>query len=203
MEICIFPGFKRIKPQPVISLGLVFRWRYTPAGEFCVMCQVSIVNEYEFCVSLRITHPKIDPDEITKVLGITPTHKWKFGESRKTPKGTQLSGNNIESYWTARLHDKKNLHSEDITLEEFISKANRRLRSYKEYLKKLSNDGGRIEYFVGWFGSSNMGANFKPSVLKDTAELGIEIALDVYPDDQREKYTYKRFHRGPLVPRGL
>ena len=105
------------------------------------------MNEYKYCVSLRITHPKIDPDKITNTLGIKPDFKWKFGEPRRTPRGIALAGKNTESYWTANLHSEPNLYSADITLEEFISKANIRLSQYKEYFANLLSEGGRLEYF--------------------------------------------------------
>jgi len=141
------------------------------------------MNEYEFSVSLRVMHPKIDPEEITRALGVNPSRKWKIGVPRNTPKGTILPGINKETYWSARLHGGARLHSVDISLEDFIAETNHRLRSYEEYFGELSNGGGHIEYFIGWYGLSNIGATFKPSVLKRTAELNIAIALDVYPGD--------------------
>ena len=45
------------------------------------------MNDYCYAVSLRITHPKIDPAIITTEVGINPFRAYMFGDQRVTPKG--------------------------------------------------------------------------------------------------------------------
>jgi hypothetical protein len=40
------------------------------------------MSDYEFTLSLRIRHPRIDPSMITDELGIKPQHTWKAGDRR-------------------------------------------------------------------------------------------------------------------------
>ncbi|MHB1232665.1 MAG: hypothetical protein ACYCZQ_08825 [Burkholderiales bacterium] len=141
------------------------------------------MNSYEYRVSLRITHPTISPELITQTLNIEPFRKWTVGEPRSNPKGQSLPGINKESFWGANLHKPKNLNSENIVLEEFLVAANKRLSSHAEFFAQLVREGGYVEYFVGWLGSSNFGATFEPSLMEGTAKLNIAIGLDIYPDE--------------------
>ena len=140
--------------------------------------------DYQFCVSLSITHPTVNPNEITGILDIKPSKIQTVGEPRISYKGESLEGLNKESFWRADLHQEKRLHSNDIYLEDFLAKQNEKIKIHKEYLNSLVESGGYIEYFIGWFseGTINMSATFTPDLLQSTADLNISIGLDVYPD---------------------
>lgn len=139
--------------------------------------------DYRLCVSLRVSHPTIDPDEVTEVLGTEPFRKWKVGEPRTSPKGTPLEGVTKESFWACHLHDEKRLNSKDQYLEDYLAKLNKRLYPHAKYFESLVNSGGYIEYFIGWFDGDNVGATFEPTLLKSTADLSIAIGLDIYAGD--------------------
>ena len=142
------------------------------------------MSSYEYCVSLRVTHPDIDPNKITKALGIKPFRSWRAGEPRVSPKGTPLEGVSKESFWAAHTHKEKRLLSENIYLEDYISQFNKRLQPYASFFEELVNSGGYIEYFVGWFSENNVGATFEPSLMKETSALNIAIGLDVYVSEE-------------------
>jgi hypothetical protein len=42
---------------------------------------------YSYTVSLRIFHPDMDPEGVTKILNLVPKRMCKAGEQRKTLKG--------------------------------------------------------------------------------------------------------------------
>ena len=138
------------------------------------------MSDYRFCVSLRISHPEIDPDEITRELGIEPFRKWKVGEARVSPSGEKIEGESVESFWAAKLHEEKRLLSTDIYLEDFISKLNEQFKDKSRYFSTLVESGGYIEYFVGWFGGGMFGATLDPTLLASTGKLSISIGLDIY-----------------------
>jgi len=62
-------------------------------------------KHYRYRISLRITHPRLDPREITSTLRIKPKWTWCVGEPRKTMAGTLLSGTYPHSYWYVGLRD--------------------------------------------------------------------------------------------------
>jgi Domain of unknown function (DUF4279) len=57
-------------------------------------------NHYRYAISLRVTHPSLDPAEITSALQLTPSRTWRAGEPRTTPKGTPLQGVYSNTFWT-------------------------------------------------------------------------------------------------------
>ena len=67
--------------------------------------------DYDFCVSLSITHPTIDPSDISKALGLKPTRTKKIGEPIVSIKGKILGGLNKESFWGLDLHPEKRLEA--------------------------------------------------------------------------------------------
>ncbi|WP_299022680.1 DUF4279 domain-containing protein [uncultured Photobacterium sp.] len=140
--------------------------------------------DYSYCVSLSISHPTVDTNEISEKLNVTPSIVRNIGEPRLSYSGKLLGGVNKESFWRLGLHDEKRLHSSQVLMEDFIAKQNERFQSNKEYFEELYRSGGYIEYFIGWFseGSINMSVRFEPDLLKSTAELYISIGLDAYPE---------------------
>jgi hypothetical protein len=119
-------------------------------------------------------------DEFTDLLGLRPFRVWRQGEPRVSPKGTPLEGVYKYNSWAARTHEEERLFSTDISLEDYIAQLNQRLLPNKGKFMEVIGKGGYIEYFIGWFSEGNISATLEPKLMKDTAELGIAIGLDVY-----------------------
>jgi hypothetical protein len=139
------------------------------------------MNPYCYSISLRISHPTIAPEEITKKLKMSPTGTWKAGERRMTRKGTLLDGYQRESYWYGPIHDDDKLYSEDIELEKYIEKFTKSIQKYSDFFNEIRATKGRIEYFVGLYIDSNSGFVFSSSLLLFLGKLGIDLFLDIYP----------------------
>ena len=137
---------------------------------------------YKYSLSLRVWHPTISPDTITKKLRLQPSRKWMAGEPRSTPKGSKLKGINKETYWTAELHREKSLLSRKMALEDFLTEQLARLKKVEKYFRHIRKTGGRIEFFVGLFCDKNMGAEVPSSLLAAMGKLGIDLSLDIYPE---------------------
>ena len=133
---------------------------------------------FKFDVSLRITHPKMSPEEICKTLGLKAKHKGKVGMPRKTPKGTSLEGVYEYTYCTFGLK-----HPQKIGLEEFLKSCNEKFYKHKEYFDLINSTGGKLEYFIGWFFDRSSGETFDLELLRQLADLGIELGLNVYGGD--------------------
>ena len=136
---------------------------------------------YRYSVSLRISHPTINPDTITMKLGIQPFREWMAGEPRLTPKGQKLKGINRETYWVAELHREKSLLSRKVELEDFLAEQLTRFKKMERYFRHIRRTGGRVEFFVGLFCEKNMGAEFPSWLLATMGKLSIELSLDIYP----------------------
>jgi hypothetical protein len=57
----------------------------------------------DFSVTLRIRHPNIDPDELSRRLGIEPQHAWRAGDPRRGDDGELRDGMYRETYWVGLL----------------------------------------------------------------------------------------------------
>ncbi len=45
------------------------------------------VEAYHYRISLRVFHPSISPQEVTRLIGIEPQRAWQAGTPRRTPAG--------------------------------------------------------------------------------------------------------------------
>ena len=140
--------------------------------------------DYRFCVSLRVTHPSLDPDEVTRTLGIEPFRQWMVGEPRLNHEGKPLEGVSRETFWAANLHDKHRLCSKNVYLEDFLKETNQKLKPHTEYFSGLVKSGGYVEYFIGWFGEYCIGATLDPELMNSTSSLSIAIGLDIYVGEE-------------------
>jgi hypothetical protein len=147
---------------------------------------VKFMAASRYRMTFRVWHPAIDPKDITLVFGMEPRRSWKAGEPRTTPTGTQLGRNNRETYWYAELCQG------DIPPDALASEVNAALDNFaqhREFLERVRAEGGRCEFFIGWYIRSQAGETFPFSTLAKMADLGIDLALDNYydpdlPDDE-------------------
>lgn len=137
---------------------------------------------FKYRLSLRLFHPDIDPREVTAALRLTPLRSWKRGQQKTTPVGTTLRGTYPKSYWCARLE-----HPVGIDLSDFLEMTLRKLTCRRKFFEKVRLTGGSVELYVGWFSPSNSGQVLGWELLQGFANLRIDLALDIYAQDQREE----------------
>jgi hypothetical protein len=134
-------------------------------------------THYRYSITLRITHPFLDPSEFTSTLGFAPNGTWRVGEPRKTIAGVPLSGIYPHSFWYAEL--RKGEYKEK-SLAQSIDELLDELRPHCDYFGMLNNTGGKVEFFVGWIFYHNSGERFEPALLAKFAGMHIALSLDVY-----------------------
>jgi hypothetical protein len=138
------------------------------------------VSEYEFTISLRIRHPTIDPDRITKALGIEPQHTWKAGAPRRDPGGEELEGDYRESYWMGRLMEAPQLSSGRLSVESVLQRTLDQLRRSQEFLDELHTKGGVVELQVSLFARENFRLELPADSLALLSRLRVSVVLDVH-----------------------
>jgi Domain of unknown function (DUF4279) len=142
------------------------------------------MSDYEFMMSLRIRHPRIDPAEITRVLGIEAQHTWRAGDLRRDSAGDELGGTHGDSYWMGRLTVKPELARDDVSVESEILHTLGTLRRCFDFLTTLKAEGGSAELHVGLYARQDFRLEFLPEALALLGRLGLAIALDVKPNPQ-------------------
>jgi hypothetical protein len=139
------------------------------------------MSDYEFTMSLRIRHPNVDPDEITRALGIEPQHTWRAGEPRRDPGGGALEGAYRESYWMGRLMAEPELSSDHVGVESEVLRTLAQLRKSFNFLETLKAEGGVAELLVSIFAREEFRLEFLPESLGLLGRLGLTVALEVTP----------------------
>jgi hypothetical protein len=138
------------------------------------------MSEYEFTISLRIRHPTVDPDRITKALGIEPQHTWKAGDPRRDPGGEELEGDYRESYWMGRLMDAPQLSSGRLSVETVLQRTLDQLRRSHEFLDELNTNGGVAELQVSLYARENFRLELPADSLALLSRLRVSVVLDVH-----------------------
>jgi len=143
------------------------------------------VPQYEFSVSLKIVHPRIQASIISGKLSMEPEICSNVGANRVSPTGVLLGGVYEKTIWSKSLTEGK-VDAEDMLFEEFVAIQNSSLSTHQNFFNEVRKAGGSIEYFVGWFssGSINMNIVLSPELMKNTSELGVTIVICAYPDDE-------------------
>lgn len=143
------------------------------------------MQNYSYWLDIRIWHPSIDPDEITRTLGITPDRTMRMGEKRMTPKGQLLDGMNRETYWVADPFGRGECLSTDYLIEDLLLETVEVLSPHKAFLLRLREEGGRIHLMVSSFSARNYAFEVPPVLLRQCADLGLSLVHDVYPSTMK------------------
>jgi hypothetical protein len=139
------------------------------------------MSQYEFTISLRLRHPRIDPARITVTLGIEPQHTWQAGAPRRGPGGEPLEGVHHESYWMGRLMDEPQLALSGVSVESVLVQTLAHLRRSQGFLEQLHTEGGAGELHVSLFARADFRLELSAQTLGLLGRLGLAVALDVHP----------------------
>jgi Domain of unknown function (DUF4279) len=140
------------------------------------------MSDYEFMISLRIRHPRIDPAQITRVLGIEPQHIWRAGDLRRDSGGDEIGGTRRESYWMGRLMSKPALAQDHVSVESEIQHTLGTLRRCFNFLETLKTEGGSAELHISLYAREEFRLEFLPESLALLGRGGLAIVLEVKPN---------------------
>jgi len=65
-------------------------------------------------------------------------------------------------------------------LQEFLHRTCDELLEHKALFRRVRDNGGHTDFFIGWFTSNNSGETFDSELLGKLVELGIDLDFDVY-----------------------
>lgn len=139
------------------------------------------MQSYSFSVALRIWHPNIDPEVISRNLQLKAKHSALAGAERVTPNGRKLDGTYAESYWHSDPLERGEYASTDGIAEDALSDVLEVLGPKKAFLLLLREQGARIHLQVTSFGHRNYALELSPTFLANCVELGMSFVHDVYP----------------------
>lgn len=138
-------------------------------------------NGTEFRVSLRIYGADLDPEAITRLMGLRPTHSHRRGDARPSGLPTPYS----QGVW----HLQSDIGSQ-ASLEEHLEWVISRLAEREAVLREISLLGLEVDLFVGVLADdSNVGFSVSPKPLAEFARLGVALDFDVYFVGQDREVT--------------
>ncbi|MBW9332890.1 hypothetical protein FEE59_05185 [Herbaspirillum sp. RU 5E] len=137
-------------------------------------------SAYQYDISLRIWHPDMPHEEISKTIGRTPRYGWTVGSPRFSIHGKPLGGVRDFSYWSERLTN-NTVVSDSILVEEEIARQIELLSELASFFRKVRAEGGRAELFVGLFSDFNIVVELDPALMGRIAEASLGICIDYYP----------------------
>jgi hypothetical protein len=132
-------------------------------------------------VTLRVCSEDLVPEEITRLLGATPTHTKFKGEKTVAPNAGTVR---ISKFGMWRLCAKdREPEDMDGQIEEILSQVTNDLVVWRSIGEKHE-----IDLFCGLFlGVSNEGMSLSPKSLAALGARGIELALDIYSGDDEDE----------------
>lgn len=134
---------------------------------------------YSYILDLRIWHPSLDPDLVTRTLGLQPSIAWRAGDPRKTPKGTALEGVRSEGYWSANPFSYGWRESTDALVEDALEELITHLLPHEDFLREISR-GGVVRIWVSSQSHRNYAFELPPTMLIRLASIGATVVHDVY-----------------------
>ena len=134
---------------------------------------------YSHELDLRIWHKDLDPDLVSRTLGLEPMIFWRAGEPRRTPKGTSLKGIRSQGYWAGNPFSYGWRASADAQIEDSLEELVEFLEPHREFLRGIA-EGGQVRLWVSSQGARNYALELSPNLLARIAGLGATLVHDVY-----------------------
>lgn len=127
---------------------------------------------------LRVMHETVDPDEVTGILGVTPTDVQRRGEPKKRGAGFYSKGGWFLST-KGVLTSRDARHHIDWILEKIAGK--------RGAFGQLHSRGYLVDLCVRWDSlSGHGGPTINPDQMEVLSDLEIELWFDVYVGDLRQ-----------------
>lgn len=132
-------------------------------------------------IAVRVASDTLDPDAITRLMGVQPKFAARKGDTRIS--GGQTVTQRV-GIWTFGITDEP---SGEWELDDAVGALLARLPDDLAIWQELRRH-HRIDLFCGLFmGSDNQGADLRPETLRQLADRGLTLDLDIYgppPDDE-------------------
>ena len=137
------------------------------------------MQHYSYALNLRIWHAALDPDSVSRTLGIEPQMAWRTGDPRMTPKGTPLMGLRNEGYWSADPFGYGWQSSADALIEDALDELIAFLEPHRDFLLGIS-EGGIVRIWISSQSIRNYALELPPHMLIRLGALGATLVHDVF-----------------------
>ncbi|MCR5857115.1 DUF4279 domain-containing protein [Mesorhizobium sp. J428] len=124
--------------------------------------------------TLRIFGERLDPVEISRLLGCSPTSAEKRGE----PMGPRGNISARQGGWKLRIERQDGAHLSD-QISQLLAETSSDHEVWTDLVQRY-----RVDMFCGiWLDEPGQGVNLAPMVLVELGRRGISLELDIYYAD--------------------
>jgi hypothetical protein len=126
--------------------------------------------------SFRVMGPELDPDEVTRLLGLEPDYAHRRGDANLGKSGRRYA-DFPEGLWKISSGA-----GEEATVEEHLLALLERIEPGQAGIARCHELGLRADVFVGLFAAGEPGGQgIGPETCRRLGELGLRLELDYYP----------------------
>lgn len=123
--------------------------------------------------TLRVSGDDLRPEEITALLGASPTYSHTKGDRRVFASGRERIFKFGIWNLSAKVAEPEDLNAQ---VDELLAQLTPDLAVWRELSERYS-----VDLFCGWFmANGNDGVSIAPRILLALGERGIELDLDIY-----------------------
>lgn len=160
-------------------------------------------SEPAFELAIRIRHPSMDPAELTRELGLEPTHTFRAGQPREARGAHAAASLHTESYWLATIdlgswtsgQWPPNEMSRSASLSEAIKTtawidlglalgmtARVMVRSHAALFERVRAEGGEACMLISLSPGALSGFNLSSGVCQIFGHLGVSLEFETAED---------------------
>lgn len=150
------------------------------------------IEQDEFCVRLSIWGDDLDPDEITRLLGASPTDAWRKGDVNPWSGFPKLTGS-----WSIKTERSTG------DVEEHLTELVAGLSSHPAVWKALTSR-YRADLYCGFFlAGLGHGISMTPKLHRLLADRNLDILFNIYCEyDHDAKHEWRPIEVHPESPGG-
>ena len=137
-----------------------------------------------FFVALNIIHPSLDPDDISRELGLDPRNAHRVGAPRSTPTGQPLPGRYRDSRW--RYQSSRGFKDDEV--DDVIVELLNVLAPSRAFLRHMRSTGGRLSIILSFQGRGYVGSELPPNALAMMADLQLDLGIEFFSVPQSSAY---------------
>ena len=143
--------------------------------------QLLPASAFNYSISLRARHPKVNLSVLTETLRLDPVYSWTAGDPRKSQASGMSGGHHRDSYWSAPLPGQL-VGDTSMPLETFLGQQLVQLGRHRQLFSQLQSDGGEISLLIELSPVASVSLNFSSAMARKLADLNFEVEFQFLGD---------------------
>jgi Domain of unknown function (DUF4279) len=136
---------------------------------------------HEYSIALRIRHPSIAPDELSRAIGFEPQHSWRRGEPRRSASGETLSGVYRETYWVGFVPTLAPNAPNAFDPQAILLFTLLKMKRAGTFWRDLVEQGGTVECLIEIVSGDSFTLDLSPALLSLLVQLRIGLTIGADP----------------------